>query len=67
MWILYLLSFHTRSLKKITFGGDSKPYPNNKENYEPVTMETTMAEVNVSNRGMGPYAPVIAIFMGRCK
>ena len=70
MWVLYLCNFRTRrSLKKITFGGDEKKNEYGRgtgEYYEPVTMETTMTEVNVSNRGMGPYAPIITVFMGLC-
>ena len=63
--------YHTRrSLKKITIGGDEKKNEyggGTGEYYEPVTMETTMTEVNCSNRGMGPYAPILATFMGLCE
>jgi hypothetical protein len=61
--------YHTRrTLKKITFGGDSKDeWDPSKGNYEPVTMETIMTEMNCSGRGVGPYAPIIAIFMRLCE
>ena len=63
--IIAAFMLRCEALTKITFGGDKYDY--GCKTYEPAMMETAMTEADFINRGLGPYAAIIATFMPRCE